>query len=106
MECADILQRGLEIQCILIFLAKNFKEGNKTKQLLEETLLLSPVELNLASETDEGNQDAEDMAELWSDIISPDVNLKIKSEPLSKRAILGDMEKSIMGKELANCHWN
>ena len=49
---ADIPQGGLETPCVLTFLAKSFKEGNKTKQLLEATLSLTPVELNVVSETD------------------------------------------------------
>ena len=64
MEHADIPQGGLEIPCVLTFHAKNFREGNKIKQPLEATLLLALVELNLVSETDEGNVDAKDMAEL------------------------------------------
>ena len=40
---ADLPQGGLEIPCVLTFLAKNFKEGNKSKQLLEATLSLAPV---------------------------------------------------------------
>ena len=61
---ADISQGGLEIPCVLTFLAKNFKEGNKTKRLLEATLSLAPVELNMVSETDEGLIGAEGMVEL------------------------------------------
>ena len=79
--------------------------------------MFAPVELNLVSETDEGNLDAEDMAELGSNV-STEVDIKIKFEPTeectvvltdlehvetdasppSKRARLGDMEKIIMGK--------
>ena len=91
---SDIPQGGLEIPCVLTFLAKNFEEGNRTKQLLESTLLLTPVELNLVSETNEGNnQDGnQDMAELGSDV-NPEVDLKIKSEPTEESSVdLTDVE--------------
>ena len=76
---ADLPQGGLEIPCVLPFLAKNFKEGNKSKQLLEATLSLAPVEFNMVSETNEGQLDAEGMAELGSDV-GTEVDVKIKSE--------------------------
>ena len=82
---SDIPQGGVEIPCVLTFLVKSFKEGNKTKQLLEGTLSLAPVELNLVSETDEGSLDAEDIAELGSDV-STEVDIKIKSEPTEENA--------------------
>ena len=112
---------------MLTFLDKNFKRGNKTKQFLEATLSLAPVELNMhmASKTDEGHLDAEGMAELGSDVTT-EVDFKIKSEPTkectvdftslehveadvsppSKRVRLGDMEKIIMGKELTDIEIN
>ena len=122
---ANLLQGGLEIPCVLTFLANNFKEGNKSKQLLEATLLLAPVELNMVSETDEGQLDAEGMAELGSDV-DTEVDIKIKSEPTeecildltnlghveadaplpSNRARLGDIEKIIMGEELTDIEIN
>ena len=122
---ADLPQRGLEIPCVLIFLAKNFKEGNKSKQLLEATLSLAPVELKMVSETDESQLDAEGMAELGSDV-GTKADVKIKSEPTeecildltdlghveadapppSKRARLGDIEKIIMGEELTDIEIN
>ena len=79
---ADIPQGGLEIPCVLTFLAKDFKEGNKTKQLLEATLSLAPVKLNMhmVSKTDKGHLDTEGMAELGSDVTT-EVDFKIKSEP-------------------------
>ena len=122
---ADIPQGGLEIPCVLTFLATSFKEGNKTKQLLEATLSLTPVELNVVSETDEGQLDMEGVAELGSDI-STEVDVNIKSEPTdectvdltdlghveadasppSKRARLGNIEEIIMGKELTDIEIN
>ena len=121
---ADILQGGLEIPCVLIFLAKNFKEGNKTMLLSEATLSFAPVELNMVSETDEGLLGAEGMVELGSDVRT--VDGKIKSEPTdectvnltdlvhmeadasppSKRPKLGSAEKIIMGKELTDTEIN
>ena len=120
----DIPQGGLEIPCVLTFLAKNFKEGNKTKRLLEATLSLTPVELNMVSETDEGLLGAEGTVELGSDVST--VDGKIKSEPTdectvdltdlvqveadasppSKQPKLGSLEKIIMGKELTNTEIN
>ena len=73
-------QEGLEILCMLTFLAKNFKEGNKSKQFLEAILSLAPVELSMVSETNEDQLDAEGMAELGSDV-GTEVDVKIKPEP-------------------------
>ena len=87
--------------------------------------MLASVELKLISETDEGNLDAENMAELGSDV-STEVDIKIKSKPTeectvdltdlghveadasppSKRARLGDMEKIIIGKGLTDIEIN
>ena len=109
---------------MLTFLAKNFKEGNKTKRLLDATLSLTPVELNMVSETDEGLLGAEGTVELGSDVST--VDGKIKSEPTdecavdltdlvhveadasppSKRPKLGSVEKIIMGKELTDTEIN
>ena len=109
---------------MLTFLAKNFKEGNKTNRLLEATLLLAPVELNMVSETDEGLLGAEGMVELGSDVST--VDDKIKSEPTdectvdltdlvhveadasppSKQPRLGSVEKIIVGKELTDTEIN
>ena len=122
----QIFRKGsLEIPCVLTFLAKSFKEGNKTKQLLEATLSLTPVELNVVSETDEGQLDMEGVAELGSDI-STEVDVNIKSEPTdeytvdltdlghvetdasppSKRARLGNIEEIIMGEEQTDIEIN
>ena len=119
----QIFRKGvLAIPCVLTFLAKDFKEDNKTN--LEATLLLAPVELNMVSETDKGQPGAEGMAELGSDVST--VDGRIKSEPTnectvdltdlvhmeadalppSKRLRLGSVEKIIMRKELTNTEIN
>ena len=113
---ADILQRGRSRDTVCADLP--CQEGNKTKQLLEATLSLSPVELNMVSETDEGQLGAEGMAELGSDVST--VDGKIKSEPTdvcavnltdlvhvepdasppSKRPRLGSIEKINLAQQL------
>ena len=43
---ADLLQGGLEIPCILTFIANNHKEGNKAKKLMEDSLSVDACQVS------------------------------------------------------------
>ena len=57
----DLLQGGLEVPCILTFAAKEHKEGDKTKKLLESVLGIKCM--CLTSDKEDGELESQEKAE-------------------------------------------
>ena len=114
---ADLPQGGLEIPCILTFVANNHKEGEKAKQLIESTLSIEVCQ-ELESESNQLQSTSSSVTTKSTEleVVRSSATSVIKSEentvdqgtqsPQKKRTKYIDTERIIMDEELSDLEIN
>jgi len=111
---SDMPQGGLEIPCVLHFMAttSNSHEGKKAKNLIQSTLCVKvsevPLPINVSTENpaEESNEDLQEPREMSPVIIPEDKAEEDIRSPQKKRAKCIDVERILMGEELCDVEIN